>query len=146
MSGKYRRSGVPTRDSFSRWILKVYVLGRVEARYWKPKIVIRLSTNTSPVRTCSNITVHNTNCKSQICKFGIKYYSSRVITLDSTWYLTPNNTRIPSYFWITKRGRVICQNLMPGETNLGFKTKFASLFLNLSLLRLCQHGPPKLRG
>ena len=32
------------------------------------------------------------------------------------------------------------------KTNLGFKTKFASLFLNLSLLRLCQHGPHKLRG
>ena len=88
---KFRRSGVPTRDSFSRGILKVCVLGRVEARY--------------------SGQTRSTNCKSRICKFRIEYYSSPVITPALTWYSTPNNTWIPSYSWITKRSRVICQNL-----------------------------------
>ena len=54
---KFRRIRVPTRDSFSRWILKVCKLGRGEAQYWKPKIVFSGSTNTSPVQTCLNIIV-----------------------------------------------------------------------------------------
>ena len=49
--------------------------------------------------------------KSQICKFRIKYYSSLVLTPDLTWYSIPNNTQIPSFFRIAKRGRVICRNL-----------------------------------
>ena len=49
MDSKFRRSGVLTLDSFSRPILKVCVLGRVETRYWKSKIVFRLSTNTTQV-------------------------------------------------------------------------------------------------
>ena len=59
---KFRQSGVPTWDWFSRRILKVCVLGQVEARYWNPKIVFRQRTNTRTVRTCSNITVHT--CES----------------------------------------------------------------------------------
>ena len=55
---KFRRIGVPTRDSFSRRILKACNLGRVEARYLKPKIVFSRSTNTSPVRNRSNTIVH----------------------------------------------------------------------------------------
>ena len=51
---KFRQIGVLTRDSFSSWVLKVCNLGRVEARYWKPKIVFSQSTNTSPVWTHSN--------------------------------------------------------------------------------------------
>ena len=101
-----QRSGVTTCDSFPRQILKVCVLGRVEAWYWKPNIVFRQTTNISPVRTCLIIT-----CKSRICKFWIEYYSSRVTTPNSTWYSTPNITRIPSFFGIVKRGWVICQNL-----------------------------------
>ena len=46
---KFRRIGVPTRDSFSRQILKASNPGRVEARYLKSKIVFSRSTNTSPV-------------------------------------------------------------------------------------------------
>ena len=43
------------------------------------------------------------NCKSPIWKFWFEYYSSQIITPDSAWYSTPNNTRISSYFRITKR-------------------------------------------
>ena len=50
------------------------------------------------------------NCKSRISKCRIDYDSSQVITY-STWYLTPNNTRIQSFFRIAKRGRVVCWNL-----------------------------------
>ena len=35
---KFRRSGVPTRDSFSRQILKASDLGRVEAQYLNQKL------------------------------------------------------------------------------------------------------------
>ena len=42
--GKFQRSRVPTRDSFSRRILKVSTISRVEAQSWKPKIVLRWST------------------------------------------------------------------------------------------------------
>ena len=55
---KFWQSGIPTRDSSSRRILKVCILGRVEARFWKPKIVISRSTITSPVWTRSNIIIH----------------------------------------------------------------------------------------
>ena len=94
-----QRSGVTTCDSFPRQILKVCVLGRVEAWYWKPNIVFRQTTNISPVRTCLIIT-----CKSRICKFWIEYYSSRVTTPNSTWYSTPNITWIPSFFWNSEAG------------------------------------------
>ena len=55
---KFWQIRVPTRDLLSRRILKVCNLGRVEAWYSKPKIVFSRSTNTSPVRTHSNIIVH----------------------------------------------------------------------------------------
>ena len=109
---KFWRSRVSTRDSFSRRILKVCNLGRVEAGYWKPKIVFIRSTNTSLVRNCSNIIVYtwilihvmnffsqnSTNCKSRFLKFRLEYYSSQVLTPKSAKYSTPINCRIPSYF------------------------------------------------
>ena len=55
---KFWQSRVPTPDSFSRGILKVCILGRVIARFWKPKIMISWSTITSPVQTRSWIIVH----------------------------------------------------------------------------------------
>ena len=55
---KFWRIGVPTWDSFSRWMSKVCILGRVKARFWTPKIVISWSTIKSPVRTRSNIILH----------------------------------------------------------------------------------------
>ena len=88
------------------------------------------STNTSPVRTCSNIIVHprililvmtyshvhlqigqrqSTNCKSWILKFRLEY-SSRVLNPKSAYYLTPINCWIRVIFWIAKRSR---QNLIP---------------------------------
>ena len=119
LRGKFRRIGVPTRDLFLSRVLKVCNLGQVEAQYWKPKIMFSLSTNTSPVRTRSNIIVHTLgfslilcNCKSQISKFGFKYYSSRVVTPDSVRYSNPSNSRIPSLFWVAKRNRVIRRNLV----------------------------------
>ena len=51
---KFWRIRVPTRDSFSRRILKASNLRRVEAWYLKPKIVFSRSTNTSPYRNLSN--------------------------------------------------------------------------------------------
>ena len=54
---KFRRMGVPTRDSFLSRVLKVGNLSQVEAQYWKPKIVFSQSTNTSPVQTRSNIRI-----------------------------------------------------------------------------------------
>ena len=47
----------------------------------------------------------STNCKSRILKFRFKYYSSRVITPDSARYSYPSNSRIPSFFWVAKRGQ-----------------------------------------
>ena len=52
LATKFRQIGVPTRDLFLSRVLKVCNLGRVEAPYWKPKIVLSRSTNTSPIRTC----------------------------------------------------------------------------------------------
>ena len=52
------RSGVPTRDSLSRRILKVCALSWVEARFWNHKIVFTRSTNTSPVQKWSNTKVN----------------------------------------------------------------------------------------
>ena len=109
---KFRRIGVPTQDSFSCGVVKVCNLSRVEARYWKPKIVFSCSTNTSPVRTRSNI------CKSRILKIRFKYNLSQVITPNSARYLYPNNSWIPSFFWVSKRGRVIRRNLV--LNNLSF--------------------------
>ena len=105
---KFRRSGVPTRDSFSRRILKVCVLGWVKARYWKPKFVFRFF---SPAGICSNITVH-TQILIRVMTIFSQITSSRVITPDLAWYSTLNNTRIPSFFRIAQRGRVIRRNLL----------------------------------
>ena len=121
LNTKFRRIGVPTRDSFSRRILKASNLGRVEARYLKPKIVFSRSTNTSPVRNRSNTIVHTQilihvmtifSCKSQILKFWFKYYLSRVITHDSAQYSYPSNSRLLSFFRVAKRGWVIRRNLI----------------------------------
>ena len=43
ISNKFQRSGILTWDSFSRRILKVCILGQIEAWFWKPKIVISQS-------------------------------------------------------------------------------------------------------
>ena len=122
ISTKFWQIGVPTRDSFSSCLFKVCNLGRVEARYWKPKIVFSRSTNTSPVRTRWNIIIHTrilihvmtffsrNAYKRQILKFWFEYYSSRVITPNSAWY--PSNSWIPSFFWVAKQGRVIRRNLI----------------------------------
>ena len=55
---KLRQIGIPTRDSFSRRILKACNIGWVEALYLKPKIVFSRSTNASPVRNRLNTIVH----------------------------------------------------------------------------------------
>ena len=60
------------------------------------------------------------NCKSQFLNFQLEYYSSRVITPDSARYSYPSNSRIPSFFRVAKRGRVICQNLLNINQNLHF--------------------------
>ena len=94
---KFRRIRVPTQYSFSRQILKVCNLDRVEARY----LCVHLQIGQSQC----------TNCKSQILKFQFIYYSSQVITPDSAWYSSPSNSRIPIFFRVAKWGRVIGRNL-----------------------------------
>ena len=138
-NSKFQWIGVPTRDSFSRRILKASNLGRVEARYLKPKIVFSQSTNTSPVQNGSNTIIHtqilirvmtifspnasifvfawSTNCKSRILKSWFEYYSSQVLTPNSARYLYPSNSWIPSFFLVAKRGRVIRWNL-PNSTEI----------------------------
>ena len=70
---KFRRSGVPTRDSFSRRILKASNLGRVEAWYLKPKIVFSRSTNTSSVRNRLNTWISDS--------MGVWYSNGKVMWL-----------------------------------------------------------------
>ena len=53
--------------------------------------------------------LNNTNSTN---KFRFEYYSSREITPDSAWYLYPSNSRIPSFFRVAQRGRVIHRNLV----------------------------------
>ena len=55
---KFQRIVLPTQDSFSRQILKVCLLGRVEAQFLIQKIVISRSMIKSLVRTRLNIIVH----------------------------------------------------------------------------------------
>ena len=137
MHCKFRQIGVLIQYSFSRQILKVCNLGRIKAWYWKPKIVFSWSTNTSPVRTLSNIIVHSwilirvktfftrnaslfvllckfyqNTSKSRILKFRFKYYWSRVITPDWAPHSYPSKSRIPIFFRVAKRGRVIRRKLM----------------------------------
>ena len=78
----------------------------------------------------------STNCKCRILKFRFKYYSSRVITPDSAWYSYPNNSQLPSFFRVAKRGQVIRRNLMCTVWD-----SWKGLFLNYFLMYLVQTCP-----
>ena len=85
---KFWRIRVPTRDSFSSRVLKVCNLSRVEARYWKPKIVFSRSTNTSPVPTRSNIIV-DTQILIRVMTFFSKMqvYSCLHLNFTKIWIM-----------------------------------------------------------
>ena len=83
---KFRRSGVPTQDSFSRRILKVCVLSRVEARFWNPKIVFIRSMNTSPVPKWLNTKVSTTRLSSffRVAKRGRVIRQNLLLRISSS--------------------------------------------------------------
>ena len=131
---KFLQIRVQNRDLFSSWVLKVFNLGRVEARYWKPKIVFRQIparfelAHLIGLRACiyKSAKVEAQIVKTRILKFRFKYYLSRVITLDSARYSYPSKSRIPSFFRVAKRGWV-------SHRNLAFRTQTSMYYLkNLS--------------
>ena len=52
------------------------------------------------------------NWKSRFLKLIFKFYSRRILTPYSIWYLTLNITRFTSYFWIVIPGQVIRRSLV----------------------------------
>ena len=88
---KFRQSGVPTRDSLSRRILKVCALSRVKAWFWNRKIVFSRSMNTSPVRTRSNTIVHT---RILIHFMTIFYQNASIFIFASKFYKKTNKARI----------------------------------------------------
>ena len=134
---KFWRIGVPTRDWFSRRILKASNLGWVEARYLKPKILFRRSMNTSPVRNRSNTIVHTQILIRVMAIFSqnASIFVFAFITPDSARYSYPNNSQIPSFFRVAKRGWVIRQNLNITLQRVS-KYQTGSMFKWLKTIRL----------
>ena len=83
--------GVPIRGSSSRPFPNHWNLSRVEAQYWKPKIMVTRIPISRLIQICLN-----TNMLPRILICVRNFFSQ-------------STDPFPSYFWITTTGRVWCK-------------------------------------